>query len=53
MKYELIVDGEWIAEGDLEQIIEMASGYWSDPDLFCPDIRIMSENEFYGIEDEA
>lgn len=52
MKWELIVDNEWIFEGTYEQVERMASNYWEDPDLFCPDIRIMSENEFYGIEED-
>ena len=47
MKYELIVDGEWYAEGDLEWIIELAASFWDGPD-----IRILSENEFYGIEED-
>ena len=52
MKWELIVDNEWIFEGTYEQVESMALYYWEHPDPVCQDIRILSENEFYGIEED-
>lgn len=49
MKWEVIVDNEWLFEGTYEQCEEVAMRYWSD-DEFWGDCRMMSENEFYGYE---
>ena len=47
MKYEVIVDNEWIYEGGYDVCEKIAFNYWSDPDFygFC---TIMTEAEFYG-----
>lgn len=47
MKYELIVDWEWIYEGTYEDVESMAMSYWTDPD-FYGNIEIMTEEEFKG-----
>lgn len=49
MKYEVIVDDEWIYEGNYETCEKIAFNYWSDPE-FYGSCSLMSENEFYGIE---
>ena len=51
MKWEVIVDNEWLFEGTYEQCEEVAMRYWSD-DEFWGDCRMISENEFYGYEVE-
>ena len=51
MKWEVIVDNEWYFEGTYEQAEQVAMNYWSDPD-FWGDCRLLSENEFYGIEED-
>ncbi len=47
MKWEVIVDNEWIFEGSYEQAERIAETYWSDPE-FMGDLHMMTEDEFYG-----
>lgn len=49
-KYEVIVDNEWIYEGDYETAEQIAHNYWSDPD-FCGSCSLITEEEFYGCEE--
>lgn len=50
MKWEVIVNNEWIYEGNYEQAEELAMGYWADPD-FWGDCQMISEAEFYGYDE--
>ena len=49
-KFEVIVDHEWIYEGDYETAEKIAESYWSDPD-FWGSCSLISEEEFYGCEE--
>ena len=49
-KYEVIVDNEWIYEGDYETAEQIAHNYWSDPD-FWGSCSLITEEEFYGCEE--
>lgn len=49
-KYEVIVDNEWIYEGDYETAEQIAYNYWSDPD-FWGSCSLITEEEFYGCEE--
>lgn len=50
MKYEVIVDNEWIYEGNYEICEQIAFNYWSDPD-FLGSCFLLSETEFYGTDE--
>lgn len=50
MKYEVIVDNEWIYEGDYEICEKIALNYWSDPNFFGS-CSLLSETEFYGTDE--
>ena len=47
MKYEVLVDNEWIYEGNYETCERIAFNYWSDPD-FYGNCMLITEEEFYG-----
>lgn len=51
MKWEVIVNNEWIYEGDYETAERIAMEYWAD-DEFWGDCQMISEAEFYGVEEE-
>ena len=51
MKYEVIVDGEWLYEGTYEEAERIAFNYWSD-DEFYGNCYLMSEKEFNGEEED-
>lgn len=50
MNWEVIVDNEWVYEGNYEQAEKIAMCYWSDPD-FWGNCQMVSEEEFYGCEE--
>ena len=50
-KWEVIVNNEWVFEGNYEQAEACAMNYWGDPD-FWGDCQMMTEAEFYGYEEE-
>lgn len=49
-KFEVIVDHEWIFEGDYETAEKIAESYWNDPD-FWGSCSLISEEEFFGCEE--
>ena len=49
-KFEVVVDHEWIYEGDYETALKVAESYWSDPD-FWGSCSLVSEEEFFGDEE--
>lgn len=49
-KWELVVDGEWIYEGDYDTCESFAQSYWCDPD-FLGNVMMIPENTFYGYEE--
>lgn len=48
-RYEVIVDNEWIYEGDYDTAEQIAHNYWSDPD-FWGSCSLITEEEFYGCD---
>lgn len=49
-KFEVLVDHEWIYEGDYDTALKIAESYWTDPD-FWGSCSLISEEEFYGYEE--
>lgn len=49
-RFEVIVDYEWIYEGDYKTALKVAESYWDDPD-FWGSCSLISEAEFYGHEE--
>ena len=48
--FEVIVDHEWIYEGNYETALKIAESYWIDPDCWGS-CSLMSADEFYGCEE--